>query len=51
LELLFEEIITLKRQLKPEKIARKKKRKAESLLSTEVNLTTSCDEGEDQFLL
>jgi hypothetical protein len=36
-------------QLKPEKTASSKKRKetAESILSTEINLTTSSDEGED----
>jgi hypothetical protein len=36
----------LKRQLKPEKTASSKKRKAQSILSTEINLTTSSDEGE-----
>jgi hypothetical protein len=41
---LFEEINALKRQLKPEKTASSKKRKAESILSTEINLTTSSDE-------
>jgi hypothetical protein len=47
---LFEEIYELKRQLKPEKTASSKKRtrKAESILSTEINLTTSSDEGEKQ---
>jgi hypothetical protein len=47
---LFEEINALKRQLKPEKIASSKKRtrKAESILSTEINLTTSSDEGENK---
>jgi hypothetical protein len=45
---LFEEINALKRQLKPEKTAISKKRKAEYLLSTEINLTTSSDEGEQQ---
>jgi hypothetical protein len=44
---LFEEINELKRQLKPEKTASSKKRKAESILSTEINLTTSSDEGEE----
>jgi hypothetical protein len=44
---LFEEINALKRQLKPEKTARSKKSKAESILSTEINLTTSSDEGEE----
>jgi hypothetical protein len=34
---LFEEINALKRQLKPEKTASSKKRKTESLLSTEIN--------------
>jgi hypothetical protein len=45
---LFEEINALERQLKlkPEKTASSKKRKAESILSTEINLTTSSDEGE-----
>jgi hypothetical protein len=33
--------------LKPEKTASSKKRKAASLLSTEINLTTSSDEGDD----
>jgi hypothetical protein len=44
LAFLFGEINTLKRQLKPEKTASSKKRKAESILSTEINLTTSSDE-------
>jgi hypothetical protein len=45
LAFLFEEINALKKQLqlKPEKTASSKKRKAESILSTEINLTTSCD--------
>jgi hypothetical protein len=34
----------LKRQLKPEKAASSKNRKAEFILSVKVNLTTSCDE-------
>jgi hypothetical protein len=34
---LFEEINELKRQLKPEKTESSKKRKAESILSTEIN--------------
>jgi hypothetical protein len=48
---LFKEINSLKRQLKPEKNASSKKRtrKAESILSTEINLTTSSDEG-DEYL-
>jgi hypothetical protein len=44
---LFEEINTLKRQLKLEKTASSKKRKVESILSTEINLTTSSDGGEE----
>jgi hypothetical protein len=48
---LFEEINALKSQLqlKPEKTARskKRKRKADSILSTEINVTTSSDEGEE----
>jgi hypothetical protein len=46
---LFEEFNAFKRQLKPEKTTSSKKRKAESILSTEINLTTSSDEGEDYF--
>jgi hypothetical protein len=34
---LFEEIDALKRQWNPEKTASSKKRKAESILSTEIN--------------
>jgi hypothetical protein len=44
---LFEEINALKRQLKPEKTASSKKKKAESILSTEINLTTTSVEGEE----
>jgi hypothetical protein len=47
----LKEINALKRQLKPEKTASSKKRKAESILSTEINLTTSRDEGEQQEYL
>jgi hypothetical protein len=43
---LFGEINGFKRQLKLEKTANNKKRKVESILSTEINLTTSSDEGE-----
>jgi hypothetical protein len=50
LAFLFEEINSFKRQLKPEKTASSKKRKTESILSTEINLTTRSDEGEDYFL-
>jgi hypothetical protein len=50
LAFLFEEINALKRQLhlKPEKNGSIKKRKkiAEPILSTEINLSTSSDEGE-----
>jgi hypothetical protein len=51
LAFLFEEINALKRQLKPEKTASSKKRKAESILSTEINLITSSDEGENKEYL
>jgi hypothetical protein len=51
LAFLFEEINALKRQLKPEKTASSKKRKAESILSTEINLTTTSDEGENKEYL
>jgi hypothetical protein len=44
---LFEEINAVKRQLKTENTASSKKRKAESILSIEINLTTSSDEGEE----
>jgi hypothetical protein len=47
LAFLFEEINALKRQLKPEETASSKKRKAESILSTEINFTTNSDEGEE----
>jgi hypothetical protein len=49
--LLFEEINALKRQLKPEKTASSKKRKVESTLSTEINVTTRSDEVEKQEYL
>jgi hypothetical protein len=45
---LFKEINALKRHLKPEKTTSSKKRKAESILSTEINLIISSDEGEEQ---
>jgi hypothetical protein len=51
LAFLFEEINALKRQLKPEKTANSKKRKAESILSTEINLTASSGECEQQEYL
>jgi hypothetical protein len=44
---LLEENNALNRQLKPEKTASSKKRMDESILSTEINLTTSSDEGEE----
>jgi hypothetical protein len=47
LAFLFEEIDAIKKQLKPEKTASSKKRKAESILSTEINLTIIIDEGEE----
>ena len=49
LSFLFEEINALKKQLKPAKAENPKKRKAESLLSTEINLTHSSDENEEYF--
>jgi hypothetical protein len=36
--------------LKPERVTKNKKRKVESLLSTEINLTTSWDEDEEYFV-
>jgi hypothetical protein len=48
---LFEEINALKSQLKPEKTASSKKRKAESILSNEINLTTSSDEDTSEEYL
>jgi hypothetical protein len=51
LAFLFEEINALKKQLKPAKGANPKKWKAESLLSTEINLTHSSDEDEEYFAL
>jgi hypothetical protein len=48
---LFEEINALKRQLKPVKTVSSKKRKSESILSTEINVTTSSDEGEKKEYL
>ena len=47
LSFLFEEINALKKQLKPAKAENPKKRKVESLLSTEINLTHSSDEMEE----
>jgi hypothetical protein len=41
---LFEEVNSIKRQLKPPMTANFKKRKVESLLSTDIDLTTSSDE-------
>jgi hypothetical protein len=43
LAFLFKEINSIKRQLKPEKAASSKKRKTESILSTEIDLTTTSD--------
>ena len=50
LSFLFEEISAIKKQLKPAKAENPKKRKVESLLSTEINLTHSSDEMEEYFL-
>jgi hypothetical protein len=49
----FKKINALKRQLKAEKTASSKKRtkKAESILSTNIDLTTSSDEGENKEYL
>jgi hypothetical protein len=46
---IFKEINALKRRLNPEKTASSKKRtrKTESILSTEIDVTTSIDEGEE----
>jgi hypothetical protein len=49
LAFLFEEINSLKKKLNP-KIPNSKKSKAESLLSKEINLTTSSDEDAIYFL-
>jgi hypothetical protein len=50
LAFLFEEINALKRQLKPSlkrlQAVRRAQRKAESIFYTEINFTTSSDEGE-----
>jgi hypothetical protein len=48
---IFEEINALERQLKPEKTASSKKRKAESILSTEIHSTTSSDEDTSEEYL
>jgi hypothetical protein len=50
---LFEEIDALKRKLNPEKTANSKKRKGrdESILSFEINLTTSTDKDENKEYL
>jgi hypothetical protein len=48
---LFEEINGLKRHLMPEETASSKKKKTESILSTEINLTTSSDEDENKEYL
>jgi hypothetical protein len=50
LPFLFDGINALKKQLKPTKAENPKRRKAESLLSTEINLTYCSDELEDYFL-
>jgi hypothetical protein len=48
LAFFFKEINSLKRELNPEKTASNKKRNTESILYTEINLTTSSDEGDQQ---
>jgi hypothetical protein len=48
LAFLFEECNALKRKSKPEKVVIRKKRKAESFLSTKNNLTISSDEGKER---
>jgi hypothetical protein len=50
---LFEEINALKRQLEPKKTTSSKNstRKAESILSTEINFTTSSDEDTSEKYL
>jgi hypothetical protein len=51
LALLFKEINALKSQLKLEKTTSKKKKNKESLISSEINLTTSSDEDTgDEYL-
>jgi hypothetical protein len=49
LSFLFNEVNALKSQLKPEKTKSSKKRKAESILSTEISLTASSDEVEEHL--
>jgi hypothetical protein len=51
LSFLFEEFNSLRKQLKPTKAENPKKRKTESTLSTEINLTNSSDEMEEYVLL
>jgi hypothetical protein len=48
---LFEEINALKRQMKPEKTESSNKSNAESILSAEINLSTSSDEVEKKEYL
>jgi hypothetical protein len=48
---LLEEINALEKQLKPAKGTNHKERKAESLLSTEIDLTNSSNEDEEYFTL
>jgi hypothetical protein len=48
--LLFEESNACKKQFKPAKVENFKRKKAESILSTEINLTNSSDEMEEYFL-
>jgi hypothetical protein len=46
LAFLIKEITALKKQVKPDKTATTKKRNTESLLSTEINLSTGSDKDE-----
>jgi hypothetical protein len=49
LAILFEEINSLKKQLNTNKNPPSKKRKVDSVLATEINLTTSSDEDKEYF--
>ena len=48
---LFEETSAIKKQLKPAKAENPKKRKFESLVSTEINLTHSSNKMEEYFFI
>jgi hypothetical protein len=51
LSFLFEGITAIKKQLKPAKVENHKKRKAESLLSTETYLTYCGDKMKEYFFI